>query len=357
MPENYIPPIRADLAAERPYGAPQLSVPVAPNVNENTHDLPDELKSALLGAFERVVSKLNRYPDREFLELRDSIARYLGHSLQVEQVWAANGSNEVLQQLFLAFGGHGRSVMSFVPSYSMYANLALLSATRFIPIGRSVDFSLDLGSMLVAVANHNPDLVLICNPNNPTGTLTSLATISAVAAATEGLVVVDEAYAEFSEQESALSLLQDHPNLVVSRTMSKAFSFAGVRLGYLAAHPAIVDSLRVVRLPYHLSALTQAAAITAFQFADSMLASVRDIVKERERVALALEQLGLQPYKSSSNFLLVAGFSSPEKTFDELLSSGILVRNVGIPHTLRITVGTQIENDQLLTALAASSRG
>lgn len=355
MTTNFTPPIRSDLASERPYGAPQLSVPVALNVNENTHDLPSDLKTALIAAFEEIVSKLNRYPDREFLDLRSAIARHLGHQLEADQVWAANGSNEILQQLFLAFGGAGRSAMSFVPSYSMYENLALISATSFIRVSRGSDFAIDQGSILEAVGHHKPDLVLICNPNNPTGTLTPLAVISAVAAATSGLVVVDEAYAEFSDQDSALSLLQHHPNLVVSRTMSKAFSFAGVRLGYLATHPAIIDALRVVRLPYHLSSLTQAAAITALQFAERMLASVHDIVAQRVRMSLALEGLGLKPFPSASNFLLVGGFRSPEDTFAELLSAGILVRNVGIANTLRFTIGTESENDQLLAALAKSA--
>lgn len=349
---SFLPPIRNDLALERPYGAPQLNIPISLNVNENTHPLPRDLVEALGQNLSATFHHLNRYPDREFLKLRAVMADFLGHGLTAEQIWAANGSNEVLQQIFLAFGGSSRTALNFAPSYSMYANLALISATRFVSIPRAPDFSISQRDVETAINANNPSITLICNPNNPTGTLTPLSVIEAAAECSTGLVVVDEAYAEFSGAPSALSLLGKYPNLIVSRTMSKAFSFAGVRVGYLAANEAVVDALRIVRLPYHLSALTQAAALTAFQFAEEMLATVSDIRDERERLRGELVRLGLDPFESSANFLLVGGFSDPANTFDELLARGVLIRNVGIDGTLRITVGTRSENDALLAALA-----
>lgn len=354
MPKTFIPPVRSDLAQERPYGAPQLEVPVALNVNENTHPLSAGFLSALSHNLSAILPKLNRYPDREFIELRGHIANYLGHNLSTEQIWAANGSNEILMQLFLAFGGRDRAALTFSPSYSMYGNLALISATKFIEEPRTAKFEIDQAAMVSAIERHEPDLVLICNPNNPTGTQVPLDVIEAAVQATNGIVVVDEAYAEFSSQPSALKLLARYPNLAISRTMSKAFAFAGVRLGYLAAHPGVIDALRIVRLPYHLSALTQTAAITGFGFAASLLSTVAEIAQERDRVAAALLDLGLHPYPSETNFLLVAGFPNPARTFDALLERGVLIRNVGIEGTLRITIGTRAENDALLAALAAA---
>lgn len=353
MQSPYNPRIRDDLAQERPYGAPQLEVPVALNVNENTHPLPAALAQALGINLAKTFGRLNRYPDREFIELRAAMAGYLGHGLTPENIWAANGSNEVLLQLFMAFGGAGRCALNFAPSYSMYGNLALITATRFESVSRGVDFELSERDAIDAIVRHNPSITLICNPNNPTGTLLPLATIAATARATEGIVVVDEAYAEFADMESALTLMDSHPNLVISRTMSKAFSFAGVRVGYLAAHPAVVDALRIVRLPYHLSALTQAAALTGFEFSKEMLATVSDIRLERERLRGELIRLGLKPFDSAANFLLVAGFKNPQDTFEKLLAKGVLVRNVGIKDTLRITVGTAAENDAVIAALAS----
>lgn len=355
MTSEFIPPIRDDLASEKPYGAPQLSVPVALNVNENTHPLPEGLPQELAKALGHTFGLLNRYPDREFLDLRHALASFLGSGLSRDQVWAANGSNEILLQIFLAFGGRGRKALSFSPSYSMYSNLALTTATDFVEVPRTVNFGLTSELVIRGIEQHNPTITLICNPNNPTGTLVGLDVVEAAAQATAGIVVVDEAYADFTSAPSAITLLERYPNLLVSRTMSKAFAFAGVRVGYLAAHTRIVDCLRIVRLPYHLSALTQAAALSALKFAPQMLATVEDIVRERERVSQALTGLGFAPYESAANFLLVAGFSDPAVSFQQLLDAGVLVRNVGIPGTLRITIGTRVENEALLKALTEIS--
>ena len=353
MQSSFRPPIREDLSSERPYGAPQLDVPIALNVNENTHALPAGLANALALNLAKTFEHLNRYPDREFLELRTAMAKFLGYNLTNMQIWAANGSNEVLQQIFMAFGGSGRLALNFTPSYSMYPNLALITGTPIVAVNRGVSFTLTEQQVVSAISEYNPTITLICNPNNPTGTLVPLSVIAAAAATSPGLVVVDEAYAEFSGAESALSLLSEYPNLIVSRTMSKAFAFAGVRVGYLAAHESIIDALRVVRLPYHLSALTQAAAMTGFQFAEQMLATVTEIELERNRLSASLTDLGYLPFDSAANFLLVAGFEDPQSTFKSLLSQGVLVRDVGIPETLRITVGTPAENDVVLQSIAS----
>ncbi|TPX00736.1 aminotransferase class I/II-fold pyridoxal phosphate-dependent enzyme, partial [Schumannella luteola] len=193
-----------------------------------------------------------------------------------------------------------------------------------------------------AIEQHRPDLVFLCAPNNPTGTALPLETIAAAYEATDGIVFVDEAYAEFMPkgQPSALTLLPGRERLVVSRTMSKAFAFAGVRLGYLAADPAIADALRLVRLPYHLSALTQAAAVAALSHAPEMLAMVDDIAFQRDRMVAELPSLGFHPWPSEANFVLFDGVEDPQATFRALLERDILIRDVGIPHALRVTAGT-----------------
>lgn len=252
-------PIRADLRGLSPYGAPQLDVPVRLNTNENSHPVPEPVVEAIGKALAAELRELNRYPDRDAVALRADLAEYLGHGLTVEQVWAANGSNEIQQQLLQAFGGPGRSALGFVPAYSMHPLLALGTSTRWVPAVRGVDFGLTAEEAVAQVREHHPDVVFLCSPNNPTGTALDPAVIAAVLDVAPGMVVVDEAYAEFARPGtvSALAVLPGHPRLMVTRTMSKAFGFAGGRLGYLAADPAVVRAVQLVRLPYHLSALTQ----------------------------------------------------------------------------------------------------
>ncbi|MCD7102284.1 histidinol-phosphate transaminase [Pseudoclavibacter sp. 13-3] len=345
-------PLRAELVGQQPYGAPQLHVPIELNVNENTFGLPEEAVRDIQHSVAAVVTGLNRYPDREFTALREALAEYLGHDLTPEQIWAANGSNEVLQQVLQAFGGPGRSLLSFVPTYSMYPLLAAGTQTKWLPINRQPDFVLDPDAVAAAIREHRPDLVFICRPNNPTGTGASLEVIEAAYAATEGIVVVDEAYQEFSgaDAASALTLLPGRPRLAISRTMSKAFAYAGARVGYLAADPAFVDALRLVRLPYHLSALTQAAAEAALRHAPAMLANVDRIRAQRDRIERRVAELGFTPYPSASNFVLIGGVADPKDTFTRLLAEGIIVRDNGIPHTLRVTAGTESETSAFLAA-------
>ena len=345
-------PIRDDLRGLKPYGAPQLEVPVALNVNENTHGIPEPVALSIVENLASVVMQLNRYPDREFVELRAALARYLGSGLESSQVWAANGSNEILQQFFMAFGGPGRKALSFEPTYSMYPIIARSTSTAYIEVPREDDYQVSVELVTKALETHKPDITILCGPNNPTGTGLSLDVIAAACESTTGMVLVDEAYAEFSGADSATSLLGSNPRLVVSRTMSKAFAFAGARLGYLAASDAVVDAMRLVRLPYHLSALTQAAALAALEHSPLMLENVDKIKVQRDRIGSACEGWGLKVHPSDANFVLVAGFNDPGKIFQALLDKGVLVRNVGIPHTLRITAGTEQETTKLLAELA-----
>lgn len=348
-------PIRDDLRGKSPYGAPQKSVPVALNVNENTHPIPEDVAHDIVARVAAAIIGLNRYPDREFTDLRTALARYLGHGLEPAQLWAANGSNEVLQHILQAFGGPGRSALGFAPTYSMYGLLASGTGTEWITAERDADFELSPETAVDAVRRHDPDIVLLCAPNNPTGTPLSLETIAAVADAARGVVVVDEAYFEFADPgtPSALTLLAGGPRLLVSRTMSKAFAFAGARVGYLAADPAVIDALRLVRLPYHLSALTQAAALGALAHSDEMLAMVDEIRGQRDRIVRELGALGYRPYRSGANFVLFGGVDDPHGVFEALLDRGILIREIGLPGCLRVTAGTEAETTAFLEAMAA----
>ena len=346
-------PLRDSLKGRQPYGAPQLHVPVALNVNENTHPIPQEVKADIVARVAQAVSEINRYPDREFVKLRESLARYLGHGLAAEQIWAANGSNEVIQQIFQAFGGPGRKALGFEPTYSMYSIIAQGADTQYISATRNARFELTAEHASEQIKLHIPSIVLLCSPNNPTGTPLSLDVIEAVYDSTDGIVVVDEAYAEFAADgvESAITLLEGRPRLLISRTMSKAFAFAGARVGYLAADAAVIDALRLVRLPYHLSAFTQAAAEAALDHAPVMLAAVDDIRQQRDRLVVELAQMGLDPYRSDSNFVLFGGLKDPAKVWQQLLDRGVLVRNVGLEGTLRVTAGTEPETTAFLDAL------
>jgi len=288
------------------------------------------------------------------MELRSALATYLGYGLTPTQLWAANGSNEILMQLFQAFGGPGATALSFGPTYSMYPNIARISLTPYVELPRETNFQVSANYVSSLIREHKPRIVILCNPNNPTGTPISIDVIQAAYEAFDGILIVDEAYAEFAEELSALPLLDGRERLVISRTMSKAFAFAGVRLGYMAASESLVDAVRIVRLPYHLSALTQAAALAALEGKELMLANVEMIKVQRDRIIAELGKRGLKPYASKSNFVLCDGFENPQQTFGELLERGVLVRNVGIPNTLRITAGTEAETDYLLAALAKS---
>ena len=354
--------LRPDLRGRTAYGAPQLDVPVALNTNENSYPVPPVVVAAITRAVAEVAAGLNRYPDREFTPLREGLAAYLSRSgtgVSAEQVWAGNGSNEVLLHLLQAFGGPGRTALGFTPAYSMHPIITTTTGTTWADGMRGVPgggaFDLDPASAVEQVRRHRPDVVFLCSPNNPTGTAVDLDVVTAVHDAAEGaLVVVDEAYAEFARPgtPSALTLLAGRPRLVVTRTMSKAFALAGGRLGYLAADPALVDALRLVRMPYHLSTQTQAVALAALAHADLMLETVGVVKDQRDRIVTALTELGLEPVPSDANFVLFGGLADAHVTWSELLDRGVLVRDVGIPHYLRVTAGTPQETTRFLEAVA-----
>ncbi|HZB66702.1 MAG TPA: histidinol-phosphate transaminase [Ornithinibacter sp.] len=354
--------LRPDLRGRTPYGAPQLEVPVALNTNENSYAVPPLVVAAMTAAVAEVAAGLNRYPDREFTALRGALATYLSRSgtpVSPEQVWAGNGSNEVLLHLLQAFGGSGRAALGFTPAYSMHPIITRTTGTAWVDGLRGIlgggPFDLDAASAVDQVRRHRPAVVFLCSPNNPTGTALDLEVVAAVYDAADGaLVVVDEAYAEFARPgtPSALTLLRARPRLVVTRTMSKAFALAGGRLGYLAADPALVDALRLVRMPYHLSTQTQAIARAALAHADLMLETVAVITSQRDRIVTGLCERGLDPVPSDANFVLFGGLADARAAWDALLARGVLVRDVGIPHYLRVTAGTAHETSRFLEAVA-----
>ena len=353
-------PLREELRGLEPYGAPQLDVPVRLNVNEN----PYPPSAVVVADIERAVAgaarELNRYPDREFVALREALAGYLGHGITPAQVWAANGSNEVMLHLLQAFGGPGRLALSFAPTYSMYPEYARDSHTGWEVGHREEDFTLDADRAVELVRARRPHVVLLPSPNNPTGTALAPEVVSALCEELdEGLLVVDEAYAEFRRAgvPSALELLPRHPNLVVTRTMSKAFALAGARVGYLAASPEVCDALRVVRLPYHLSAVTQAVAGAALRHADELLGAVDDLRVERDATVDWLRAQGWTVADSDANFALFGIFPDRHAVWQGLLDRGVLVRETGPDGWLRVSIGTGAEMAAFRDSLTSVTKG
>jgi histidinol-phosphate aminotransferase len=352
-------PLREELRGIEPYGAPQLDVPVALNVNENPYPPGEAVVADVAAAVTDAARSLNRYPDREFVALRTALAGYLGHGITPQQVWAANGSNEVMLQILQAFGGPGRVAVSFAPTYSMYPEYARDAMTGWLVGRREADFSLDAAHAVDVVEQHQPSVVLLPSPNNPTGTALPLDTVRAVCEAAPGVVVIDEAYAEFRRAgtPSALELLPGTPNLLVTRTMSKAFALAGARLGYLAASEEVCDALRVVRLPYHLSAVTQAVAMAALRHADELMARVDELRAERDACVRWLRQEGLEVAETDANFCLFGRFDDRHAVWLGLLERGVLIRETGPDGWLRVSVGTPEEMAAFRTALSDTLKG
>ena len=358
------PPIREELRGIEPYGAPQLDVPVQLNVNENPYGPSPEAVADIAAAVTEAAATLNRYPDREFTALREGLAAYLntsgGSEITPEMVWAANGSNEVMLQILQAFCGPGRTALSFAPTYSMYPEYARDAMTGWVVGHRAEDFSLDLDAARELILKVEPHVVLLPSPNNPTGTALPPEAVSMLCeAAGDGIVVVDEAYGEFrrSGTPSALELLPRHRNLVVSRTMSKAFALAGARLGYLAADPAICDAIRVVRLPYHLSAVTQATASAALRHAPELLGNVAELRAERDRTVVWLREQGFEVADSDANFVLFGMFADRHAVWQGLLDHGVLIRETGPVGWLRVSIGTADEMTAFKSALTDVMRG
>lgn len=348
-------PLRDELCGDKAYGAPQLHVDVRLNTNENPYPPSDALVEDFIARVRSVASDLNRYPERDAVELRTELARYIsratGVDATVDNVWAANGSNEVLHQLLQAFGGPGRRALGFTPSYSMHPLLSKGTHTEFVSCPRGEDMRIDMDAALQAIADSHPDVVFVTTPNNPTGDVTSLEDIERIVQASPGIVIVDEAYAEFSDGPSAVTLIERYPaKLVVSRTMSKAFDFAGGRLGYFVASPAFVEAVLLVRLPYHLSSLSQLAAIVALRHSEDTLATVAVLAKERDRVSEALTAMGYSLVPSASNFVFFGLFDDAASAWQQFLDRGILIRDVGVEGYLRATIGLPEENDAFLRA-------
>ena len=354
-------PIRDELRGQSPYGAPQLDVPVRLNTNENPYPLPEPLVARIAERVADAARELNRYPDRDAVELREGLAAYLsrttGYPLTRASVWAANGSNEVIQQLLQTFGGPGRTAMGYAPTYQMHDLIARGTGTAWAPGPRREDFTIDLPAAREAIAEQRPDVLFLCSPNNPTGTALEAEAVTALYEAAQAakptLVVVDEAYGEFSHRPSLVPLLEGRPLMVVTRTMSKAFGAAGLRLGYLAADPAVVDAVQLVRLPYHLSSVNQATALAALEFTDTLLGYVAQLKSERDRVVAELRAAGAEVTDSDANFVQFGVFADPQAVWQALLDRGVLVRNNGVPGRLRVSTGTPEENDAFLDAFRA----
>jgi histidinol-phosphate aminotransferase len=352
-------PIRADLYGISPYGAPQISDVVALNTNENPFELPKTVQDSIVSRIGEVVHGLNRYPDRDAQVLRSKLAEYIskttGSSVSSENIWVANGSNEILQTLMIACGGADHLAIGFTPSYSVHPLIAQLTRTPWFAGTRDQDFAIDMVVAKKLIHEKNPSLIFVTTPNNPSGTSTPLADLrelADLAGQVGALLIVDEAYAEFSEEESAVSLIADFQHVVVVRTMSKAFAFAGTRLGYLVAHPAVVNASLIARLPYHLSSITQAAAEVALDYADLMQSEIVTLVSERSRVFEAISSIGYKPVPSAANFILFSGFKDDASdVWQRLLDRGILIRDIGLRGYLRVTIGTPAENDQFIAAL------
>ncbi|MEL4357959.1 MULTISPECIES: histidinol-phosphate transaminase [unclassified Luteococcus] len=351
-------PLRPELVGEEPYGAPQLDVPVCLNVNENPYPPSDRVREQMGRAVAESARGMNRYPDREATRLRTALAGYLGFGLGADNIWAANGSNEVMTHLLQAFGGPGRTLLAFSPTYSMYPEYARNTLTHYVAVPRTADFRVEADAVLAAVEEHRADIILITTPNNPTGTTTPVSVIDEICTRLaevrpDCMVVVDEAYQEFTEvpEDSALALLPRHQHLVVSRTMSKAFAYAGGRLGYLAATPAVVDACRIVRLPYHLSVAAQEIALVALANADEMLHRVADLREQCQLLQQWLREQGLDVVPSQANFCLFGRFLDRHDVWQKLLDRGVLIRETGPAGYLRVSAGTPEEMAAFRTAL------
>jgi histidinol-phosphate aminotransferase len=339
-------PPRPGLRDVRPYEAPQLDVRARLNTNECPYPLPDGFRDDLAGAVRDL--GLNRYPDREAETLRERLAALHGHT--PEGTWVANGSNEVLVQLLQAYGGPGRRVAVFEPTYALHARLAWVTSSEVAAVRMEEPWVLDTAHVTEAFSR-DPDVVFVCSPNNPTGNAQPLDVVE-LAANSSALVVVDEAYVEFGGR-SAASLVPRYRNLVVVRTFSKAFALAGARIGYCLTSPDVVQDLRRVRLPYHLSAITQAAGLVALEHRDDALAILEAIRAERDRILGALPSLGVEAFPSDANFVLFRPPHAADRVWQGLLDRGVLVRDLSdqIPGCLRVTAGTPDEVDRFLAAL------
>jgi histidinol-phosphate aminotransferase len=346
-----LPEPREDLGLREGYHSPQADVSVRLNTNESPLPPPPGWLEALANELRQV--PFNRYPDRSAVHLREALADF--HGVSPDQVFCANGSNEVLQSLCLAYGGPGRSAAVFEPTYALHSHIAHLTSTAVVEGQRRSDLSLDIDVVRDVVGETSPSLTFLCSPNNPTGMAEDRTSVEAVLGFAPGLVVVDEAYGQFSDW-SALSLVDDAKPLVVTRTFSKTWSMAAARLGYLIGPAEVVATLERVALPYHLDAFKQIAGRLALRFVGEMEERVGLIVRERQRVVAELGKLAVTLWPSQANFVLFR----PERrkgneVWQELLERSVLVRDTsswpGLSGCLRVTIGTPAENDAFLSVL------
>ena len=350
-------PLRETLRPLSAYGAPQVPAQASLNTNENPYSPSPALQKAITDAVAQVAADLNRYPDRDATVLRTKLATYInersGTGFTLDNIWAANGSNEIIQSIFLAFAQG--PVLGFTPSYSMHPLIAKTTGAQWIDGKRDPDFSLNTQDAVAEIIKNKPTLTFITTPNNPTGGAVTLEAIQQLADAAQsvgGLLVVDEAYAEFSQELSAVTLISKNPHVIVIRTMSKAFAFAGARVGYLVSDVAVKDAMMIVRLPYHLSALTQAAAQVAIDHRAELLSGVSTLIAARAELVDALHQMGLHTIPSSANFILFTGFKQDApQLWSALLEKGVLIRDVGLSGYLRVTIGNEAENQLFISAL------
>lgn len=353
-------PLRDDLRGERPYGAPQLDVAVRLNTNENPYAPSLAVTNSILSAVAAAVASLNRYPDRDALELRSALAGFVRErttaTVLPEQIWPANGSNEVLQQILQAFGGSGRRALGFEPTYSMHRLICRGTCTEYVSVDRAANFTLTVEGVQDAIKEHDPDVVFLCSPNNPTGATVDLDVLEAAYEGARGVVVVDEAYGEFSTSPSAATLLHGRDRLIVVRTLSKALELAGARIGYAVANAPVIDALQLVRLPYHLSSITQAVGLAALQHTDELLSWVDELIMQRDRIARVLDDLGYLVYPSEANFVFFGGLADQSVLWRALVDASVLIRDVGVPGHLRVTAGTTAETDAFIEAIATITK-
>jgi histidinol-phosphate aminotransferase len=354
-----LPEPRDSLKALEGYHSPQFDVEVRLNTNESPYPPPPAFVDAWLAALAE--APLHRYPDRAARELREALSGQIGQPF--DRIFCANGSNEVLQTILLTYGGPDRLALVFEPTYALHEHIARITGTPVVLGERGDDFEIDPDDALTRIQDEQPDLVFLCSPNNPTGTVDDRELLEAVLDAAPGLVVVDEAYGEFARR-SALELVADDVPLVVVRTYSKVWSLAGLRLGLCVAPPQVVAELEKVVLPYHLDFATQIAGTVALQFSAEMEARVALLVEERERLFVALdERAGVTVFPSGANFLLfrVTGGGQGRDghaVWEAMVRHGVLVRDFSrwprVEGCLRVTVGTPAENDAFLAALDAA---
>jgi histidinol-phosphate aminotransferase len=343
--------VRDDLAGLAPYVSPQQPARYRLNTNESPYPPPPALVDEVARELREIA--LNRYPDRDARRLYEALSKHL--DWPPEGLWVANGSNEVFMHLFLGFGGPGRRTLLFEPTYSMHSLIPRIAGTEVIQLGRGEDLLVDLDHAVEETARSRPEITIVCSPNNPTGGSEPLHTIETLLERSSGIVVVDEAYGEFADPDnSARPLLGEHPNLVLTKTFSKAWRLAGVRIGYMLADPELVTELARVRLPYHLSAITQVVGEAAIRHAGETLELAGAIREERDRIVVELQRMGVKSHPSDANFVLFE-VEDADVVFKRLLERDVLVRNYsgveGLEGCLRVTAGLRDETNAFLAAM------